>query len=75
MNIFYTGGQNSPYVWFKCPNSLDSWSFFDILLNELNIVGTPGAGFGKNGENFFRLTAFGSNENTTKAMKLIKNNF
>ena len=75
MKIFYTGGINSPYVWLKCCNSLTSWNFFDILLNELQIVGTPGQGFGKNGENFFRLTAFGSKENTKKAMERIKNYF
>lgn len=75
MKIFYTGGKNSPYVWFECCNSLRSWEFFDLLLNELQIVGTPGQGFGKNGENFFRLTAFGSKENTKKAMNLIKEHF
>ena len=75
MKIFYTGGINSPYVWLKCCNSLTSWNFFDILLNELQIVGTPGQGFGKNGENFFRLTAFGSKENTKKAMNSIENYF
>ena len=75
MKIFYTGKINSPYVWLKCCNSLTSWNFFDILLNELQIVGTPGQGFGKNGENFFRLTAFGSKENTKKAMNSIENYF
>jgi len=75
MNAFYTGGKNSPYIWFKCFNSLGSWEFFDVLLNDLQIVGTPGEGFGKNGENFFRLTAFGTRENTKKAMDLLKSNF
>ena len=75
MKVFYTGGTNSPYVWLECCNSLTSWNFFDILLNELQIVGTPGQGFGNNGENFFRLTAFGSKENTIKAMERIKNYF
>ena len=54
---------------------MNSWEFFDFLLNELQIVGTPGEGFGKNGENFFRLTAFGTNENTKKAMDLFKKTF
>ncbi len=72
LNIFYTGGTNSPYIWLKCPNNMSSWEFFDFLLKEANVVGTPGAGFGKNGEGFFRLTAFGSYENTVKAVKRIK---
>ncbi len=72
LDVFYTGGINSPYIWLKCPNNMTSWDFFDFLLNEANVVGTPGSGFGKNGEGFFRLTAFGSYENTVKAMKRIK---
>ena len=75
MGAFYTGGKNSPYLWFECFNSLDSWQFFDVMLNELNIVGTPGQGFGKNGKNFFRLTAFGTKENTQEAMRRIKQYF
>ena len=68
--VWYTGGVNSPYVWMKCP--CKSWDFFDLLLNEANVVGTPGAGFGVNGEGFFRLTAFSTRENTQEAMKRIK---
>lgn len=69
LGIFYTGGKNSPYVWFKCPNGMESWEFFRVLLNELGIVGTPGAGFGPAGKNFFRLTAFSTREATEEAMK------
>ncbi len=69
MGIWYTGGQNSPYIWLKCPNNMDSWDFFHKLLNEANVVGTPGSGFGKGGQGFFRLTAFSTKENTIEAMK------
>lgn len=72
LGIKYTGGKNSPYIWFKCPDGMDSWTFFDKLLNEAEIVGTPGEGFGKNGDGWFRLTAFGTHENTTEAMARIK---
>ncbi|MBQ7288359.1 MAG: LL-diaminopimelate aminotransferase [Clostridia bacterium] len=72
LGIWYTGGKNSPYVWLKCPDGLDSWAFFDLLLQKANVVGTPGAGFGKNGEGFFRLTAFNNEKNTREAMKRIK---
>lgn len=65
------GGVNSPYVWFKCPDDMDSWDFFDHLLNNAQVVGTPGAGFGKNGQKFFRLTSFGNRENTIEAMERI----
>ena len=58
--IWYTGGKSSPYLWLKCPNGMDSWTFFDYLLENANVVGTPGAGFGKNGDGWFRLTAFGT---------------
>lgn len=68
------GGVNAPYIWLKCPNDLTSWEFFDKLLHEKGIVGTPGVGFGPSGEGFFRLTAFGSRENTIKAIEKIKNN-
>ena len=68
LHIYYTGGKNSPYIWLKCPGDMDSWSFFDKLLNEAYVVGTPGAGFGKSGEKFFRLTAFSTRENTREAM-------
>lgn len=67
-NIWYTGGKNSPYIWMRCPDGYTSWEFFDKLLNEANVVGTPGAGFGKNGENYFRFTAFGNREDTIEAM-------
>lgn len=68
LHLYYTGGKNSPYIWLKCPGDMDSWSFFDKLLNEAYVVGTPGAGFGKSGEKFFRLTAFSTHENTHEAM-------
>ncbi|MED9904618.1 MAG: LL-diaminopimelate aminotransferase [Lachnospiraceae bacterium] len=68
-NIRYFGGVNSPYIWFECPQGMESWEFFDYMLNKIQVVGTPGAGFGSNGKNFFRLTAFGSKENTIEAMK------
>ncbi len=66
------GGINAPYIWLKTPNNLPSWDFFDILLKQLNIVGTPGVGFGQNGEGYFRLTAFGSRDNTIEAMERFK---
>ena len=67
------GGVNSPYVWLKVPKNLTSWEFFDKLLEEVNVVGTPGSGFGPNGEGYFRLTAFGTKENTIQAIERIKN--
>ena len=70
-NIRYFGGVNSPYIWFECPNNMESWDFFDYLLKNAQVVGTPGAGFGKNGHNFFRLTSFGYRENTIEAMNRI----
>ncbi|HEY9060117.1 MAG TPA: LL-diaminopimelate aminotransferase [Pseudobacteroides sp.] len=66
------GGVNAPYIWLKTPNGMDSWSFFDKLLTEANIVGTPGVGFGPSGQGYFRLTAFGSKENTEKAIERFK---
>ena len=72
LGIWYTGGKNSPYIWLRCPNDMDSWAFFDMLLSEIGVVGTPGAGFGKNGEKFFRLTAFSTNENTAEAMQKLR---
>ncbi len=66
------GGVDAPYIWLKTPDNMKSWDFFDYLLEELNIVGTPGSGFGPHGEGYFRLTAFGSAENTVKAMERIK---
>ena len=73
--IWHVGGKHSPYIWLKCPNNMKSWEFFDYLLNNAQIVGTPGSGFGKNGEGYFRLTSFGSKENTIEAMKRFKNLF
>ena len=67
------GGINAPYIWLKTPNNMPSWDFFDKLLSEVNIVGTPGAGFGPCGEGYFRLTAFGDRENTLRAVERIKN--
>lgn len=72
LGIYYTGGKNSPYIWLKCPNDMDSWEFFDFLLEEANVVGTPGEGFGKNGAGYFRLTSFGDRENTIEAVARIK---
>ena len=66
------GGINSPYVWLKVPDGLSSWEFFDKLLNEVNVVGTPGSGFGSHGEGYFRLTAFGTRESTIEAIERIK---
>ena len=68
-NIWFTGGVHSPYIWLKCPGSMTSWEFFDYLLKEIAVVGTPGSGFGKCGEGFFRLTSFGTNEATKEAME------
>ena len=68
-NIWFTGGVHSPYIWLKCPNDMTSWEFFDFMLEKIQVVGTPGAGFGKNGEGFFRLTSFGTNELTKEAME------
>jgi len=67
--ISFTGGVNSPYIWFECPKGMESWEFFDYLLENAQIVGTPGAGFGENGKNYFRLTSFGKHEKTKEAME------
>ena len=72
LGIKYTGGVNSPYIWLKCPNGMGSWDFFDMLLTKIQVVGTPGAGFGKNGDGWFRLTAFGTHEATKEAMERLK---
>ena len=72
LGITYFGGKNSPYIWMKCPDGMDSWTFFDRLLTDAGVVGTPGAGFGENGEGFFRLTSFSNHENTTEAMERFK---
>ena len=68
-----SGGVNAPYIWLKTPDNMSSWDFFDYLLKEANVVGTPGSGFGPSGEGHFRLTAFGSYENTVEAIDRIKN--
>lgn len=73
--FWYVGGKNSPYVWMKCPNDMGSWEFFDYLLNELQIVGTPGVGFGSCGEGFLRLSAFGDPDDTKEAAKRIVEHF
>ena len=67
-----SGGVNAPYIWLKTPDNMTSWEFFDFLLEKANVVGTPGSGFGPSGEGYFRLTAFGSYENTVKALERIK---
>lgn len=67
-----SGGINAPYIWLKTPDNMTSWEFFDYLLENANVVGTPGSGFGPSGEGYFRLTAFGSYENTVKAIERIK---
>lgn len=72
LGIRFTGGNHSPYIWFECPNGMDSWTCFDYLLENIQVVGTPGAGFGENGKNYFRLTSFGTYENTVEAMKRFK---
>ena len=66
------GGVNAPYIWLKAPNGMTSWEFFDYLLENVNVVGTPGSGFGPSGEHYFRLTAFGSYENTVEAVDRLK---
>ena len=73
VGIKYYGGVHSPYIWLQCPNGMTSWEFFDFLLENLQIVGTPGAGFGTMGEGYFRLTAFSSRENTIEAVDRIVN--
>lgn len=71
-NIETYGGENAPYIWLKVPNNMTSWDFFDKLLTEAGVVGTPGSGFGPSGEGYFRLTAFGTKEKTIEAMERIK---
>lgn len=67
LGIWYTGGKNAPYIWMKCPENMGSWEFFDYLLNEIQVVGTPGEGFGACGEGYFRFSTFGSPEDTKEA--------
>ena len=68
LGIWYTGGKNAPYIWMRCPEGFTSWSFFDMLLHRIQVVGTPGEGFGASGEGYFRFSAFGSTEDTREAM-------
>jgi LL-diaminopimelate aminotransferase len=74
MNIKFFGGKNAPYIWMKCPGGKSSWDFFDFLLENAGVIGVPGAGFGKNGENYFRFTSFGEKSSITEAMKRIVEN-
>ncbi len=77
LGIWYCGGKNAPYIWMKCPNGMGSWEFFDCLLNEIQVVGTPGEGFGPCGEGYFRFSTFGSPDDTQEAAarlaKLLQN--
>ena len=72
MGYTVSGGVNAPYVWLKTPDNMTSWAFFDYLLEKANVVGTPGSGFGSCGEGYFRLTGFGSQENTEEALRRIR---
>ena len=72
LGIWYTGGKNAPYIWLKCPNGMGSWEFFDLLLHEAQVVGTPGEGFGACGEGFFRFSTFGSPEDTIEAARRLR---
>lgn len=73
LGIWYTGGKNAPYIWMKCPDGMGSWAFFDYLLSEIQVVGTPGEGFGACGEGYFRFSTFGSPEDTREAAhRLVK---
>lgn len=74
-NIWYCGGKNAPYIWFKCPEGLSSWDCFDRLLTEKQIIGTPGVGFGTCGEGYFRLSSFGDTEETKEAAKKLEEFF
>lgn len=69
LNVWYCGGKNAPYIWMKCPDGLGSWDFFDLLLNRIQVIGTPGEGFGACGEGYFRFSTFGSPEDTQEAVK------
>ena len=70
--IKYWGGKNAPYIWMACPNGMKSWDFFDLMLNEIQVIGTPGEGFGSAGEGFFRLSSFGNAEDTKIAAERMK---
>ncbi len=75
LGIWYCGGKHSPYIWFRCPDNMGSWEFFDALLEKANVVGTPGEGFGENGKGYFRLTSFSTHENTVEAMRRFEKAF
>ena len=75
LGIWYCGGKHSPYIWFRCPENMGSWEFFDALLERANVVGTPGEGFGENGKGYFRLTSFSTHENTVEAMRRFEKAF
>ena len=68
LGIWYTGGKNAPYIWMRCPEPYSSWEFFDHLLREVQVIGTPGEGFGACGEGYFRFSAFGDPADTREAM-------
>ena len=72
LGIWYCGGKNAPYIWMECPKSMGSWEFFDLLLREIQVVGTPGEGFGACGEGYFRFSTFGSPEDTKEAARRLK---
>ena len=72
LGIWYTGGKNAPYIWMKCPDGMDSWRFFDYLLQEIQVIGTPGAGFGACGEGYFRFSTFGTPEDTREAARRLR---
>ena len=72
LGIYYTGGKNAPYIWLRCPDHMSGWAFFDYLLENAAVVGTPGEGFGSNGKGYFRLTSFNSKENTQEAVERIR---
>ena len=72
LGVYYTGGKNSPYIWLECPRGMGSWEFFDYLLINAEVVGTPGEGFGAQGKGYLRLTSFNSRENTVEAVERIK---
>ena len=72
LGIEYTGGKNSPYIWISCPNEMNSWEFFDLLLEKANVVATPGEGFGECGKGCMRFTSFAGYEETKEAMRRIK---
>jgi len=72
LGIWYTGGKNAPYIWMKCPDEMDSWAFFDYLLREIRVIGTPGAGFGACGEGYFRFSTFASPEDTREAARRLR---